>query len=243
MVMDQDNVFLTQRDLPRMALIRPRLHVLPSVPLHEQGELAVNAPGMSELRVKFSSKDEVGVKEGRIWDDSCLVVDQGQEAAEWVSRFLETPCKLVRIIHDGRTHHSSTSGEEFPVYGQDGYPILIIGQSSLNDLNVRMAESIPMYNFRPNIVVSGSPPYAEDTWKHIRIGSVEIRMVKLCQRCPIPTTNQQTGERGEDPWQEEPLRTLMTYRQVPGGGGIFGVNCINDNAGLINLGETVEIFS
>lgn len=242
-VMDRDNVFLSQRDVPRMALIRPRLQALPQVPLYEAGELIVTAPDMPELQIRFSPKNTIGIEEGRVWDDSCLIVDQGREAAEWFSIFLKTPCKLVRIIDDGRTHRSSAAGEEFPVYAQDGYPVLIIGQSSLDGFNSRVERSVPMNRFRPNIVVSGVPPHAEDLWKHIRIGRVEMRMVKLCQRCSIPTTDQETGERGENPWDEEPLHTLLTYRQVPGGGVAFGVNCVNDTVGWINLDDSVEIFA
>ncbi len=241
-VMDTDNVFLSQRDFPRMAMIRPHLEVLPQVPLYEVGKLVMNAPRMPELRILFSPKDQIAVQEGRVWDDSCMVVDQGEKASTWFSEFLETPCKLVRIADDGRVHHSSTTGESFPVYGQDGYPILIIGQASLDDLNSRMVAPIPMNRFRPNIVVSGVPAYAEDSWKRIRIGRVEIRMVKLCQRCPIPTTNQETGEQPENPWDTDPLCTLLTYRQVSGGGVIFGVNAINDNGDWVNLGDTVEIL-
>lgn len=245
-VMDPGNVFLSQRDVPRMALIRPRLSSLPGVPSYQGGEIVIAAPGIHDLRHQFSLRDHTVLRRerARIHEDVCIVVDQGQEAAEWFSGFLETRCKLVRVIDDGRTHRSSISGEEFPVYGQDGYPILIIGQSSLDDLNSRVdGEKIPMRNFRPNIVVSGVPAYAEDTWKHIRIGRVEIRVVKSCQRCPIPTTNQETGKQPENPWEAEPLHTLLTYRSVEGGGVIFGVNCVPENKGWINLGDTVEIFT
>ncbi len=244
MIVGPDNRFLSQRDLPRMALIRPRIEVIPGTPLYEAGELVVNAPGMSELRVLFSPKDEVGVHDATVWDDSCLVIGQGNQASAWFSGFLKTPCELVRIVEDGRVHHLSALNKAFPVNFQDSCPILIISAASLADLNDRLEKPISMDRFRPNIVVSGIAPYKEDKWlgRIVRIGRVEMRGVKLCQRCPTTTVDQRTGACGENPWDEEPLRTLLTYRQV-GGGVIFGINCVHDNTDFINLGDSVEIFS
>jgi uncharacterized protein YcbX len=115
----------------------------------------------------------------------------------------------------------------------DGFPFLLISEESLADLNGRLAVPLPMNRFRPNLVVAGCEPYAEDGWKEIRIGDVKLRVVKPCERCLVTTTDQATGERGK-----EPLRTLATYRKV-GNDVMFGQNVVHENTGELRVGDAV----
>ena len=118
----------------------------------------------------------------------------------------------------------------------DGFPFLIISQASLDDLNSRLDSPVEMNRFRPNIVVSGSKPFEEDTWKEIQIGECRFQIVKPCARCEITTINQQTAERGK-----EPLRTLATYRR-DGNKVLFGQNMVALNTGKISVGDAVKIL-
>ena len=117
----------------------------------------------------------------------------------------------------------------------DGYPLLLVSEASLNDLNARLDTPLPMNRFRPNLVVTGCGPHAEDGWQQVQINTVTFDVVKPCERCTVTTTDQATGERGV-----EPLRTLATYRRV-GTKVYFGQNIIHRTAGTLAVGEPVEV--
>ncbi|HLA08158.1 MAG TPA: MOSC domain-containing protein, partial [Anaerolineales bacterium] len=119
----------------------------------------------------------------------------------------------------------------------DAYPILLISEESLGDLNSRLENPVPMNRFRPNLVVKGCDPYAEDGWNQIRIGDVLVVIVKPCARCEVTTIDKETLERNK-----EPLKTLGKYRKHKLG-AIFGQNVIPLNSGRIRLGMNVEILS
>jgi uncharacterized protein YcbX len=118
----------------------------------------------------------------------------------------------------------------------DGFPLLLISQASLNDLNSRLAEPLPMLRFRPNLVVEGCAPYAEDGWRHIRIGDLTLRVVKPCSRCKITTVDPYTAETGS-----EPLQTLAGYRRR-GNQVYLGQNLVHDGPGELALGMPVELL-
>jgi len=163
-----------------------------------------------------------------------VVVDGG--AGEWFTRLLGVRSQLVYMPDDvvrpvDPTYGVSTDRVSFA----DGFPFLLISQESLDDLNRRLAVPLPMNRFRPNLVVSGCAPFAEDGWPGFAAGGVEFRVVKPCARCVITTTDQATGERGR-----EPLRTLATYRNV-GGKVMFGQNVIHRGTGSLELGNRVEL--
>lgn len=225
MVVDPEGNFLTQRQLARMALIVPRL---------DGDRLSVQAPGTSELTVRCGN--EGPRLEAQVWGDRCLAVDQGGAAAEWFSAFLEKPCRLVRMAdsHVRRTKRARRPGDQ--VSFADAYPLLLISEASLEDLNARLPAPLPMNRFRPNIVVSGCKPYAEDGWRTIRAGAVGLDVVKPCVRCVITTTDQQTAARGV-----EPLRTLATYRRTADGGVMFGQNLLHHGPGALRVGDPVEV--
>jgi uncharacterized protein YcbX len=229
MLVDPEGRFLTQREFPRMALIAPRL----------DGEtLTVEAPGMSPLTVVAT--DDGPRAKVVVWRDRCTAIDQGDAAAAWFGAFLGAPCRLARMADDfvrrvdGRYARRPDDQTGFA----DGYPFLLISEASLDDLNGRLASPLPMNRFRPNIVVTGCPPFAEDRWKRIQLGPVVFDLVKPCARCVITTTDQTTAERGK-----EPLRTLATYRRRRDGKVLFGQNLLHEGEGVIRAGDAVEILS
>src|SRR3989344_3002977 len=247
-LVEPDGLFMSQRDFPRMALIRPHLGRLEALGrLQHSGILVVRAPSMPDLSVAFfhHQSDLNMPRTVRIHEDDGWGCDMGLEAAEWFGAFLANPCALVRMVHHARLHHSSVLDESFEVRGRDGYPVHILGAPSCDDLNHRASAYTPPENFRANILIGGINPYEEDTWvgRRICIGKAVMRVVKLNQRCPIPTVDQNVGELADDPWREEPLRTLLTYREAPEGGVTLGVNCELDIPGDIHRGDTVEILA
>src|SRR5262249_19187395 len=154
----------------------------------------------------------------------------------WLSDYLGQKCRLVRMADFTVRRLDERYAKDGEVGFADGYPFLLISEASLSDLNERLAEPVPMNRFRPNIVTSGSGSYAEDRWKTIRIGTLEFRVVKPCDRCVITTVNQSTGDKGI-----EPLRTLATYRKSEAG-VIFGQNLVHQGTGSIYVGDSIEIL-
>jgi len=219
--------FLTQRILPRMALLQA----------HWQGDTALKlaAPGMPELLVRVP--DDKTMRCVQVWSANPVVPDAGETAAAWLSDFLGQACRLVYLPEDDGIQVDldyARLGERTAF--SDGFPFLLIGQASLDDLARRVGRPLEMLRFRPNLVVSGAEPYAEDGWKRIRIGQLTFRVVKPCSRCVIPTLDPATGERAPD---REPLNTLLSYRKGPG--GVFlGQNLIAEGRGELEVGMPVE---
>lgn len=226
MVVDQAGVFLSQRSHPRLAL------VVPSV---RDGMLQADAPGMPRLETPLHPTASVATRV-TVWDDTCAATWVGDRAAEWFSRFLGTPCTLVHMADQVvRPADPAFAPPGTRVSFADGFPFLLISEESLADLNDRLADPLPMNRFRPNLVVAGGEPYAEDGWGRVEVGGVLLRVVKPCERCLVTTTDQATGERGK-----EPLRTLATYRKV-GSGVMFGQNVVHEDTGLLRVGDPVAI--
>jgi len=230
MVVTPEGHFLTQREHPRLALVTPA-RVAESMHL--------SAPEFDSLR--FTLRPSGPTVTVEIWrSKNVQAVDQGDEPAEWFSNWLGTPVRLVHFA-DGHVRHVNRdyaiNHDDHTAFA-DGYPILIASEESLADLNARLETPLPMNRFRPNIVVRGcEQSFAEDTWRRIRIGEVELAIVKPCARCEVTTTNQQTAVRAK-----EPLKTLATFRKQKGG-AMFGQNAIPLGAGRLEVGMTVEILS
>jgi uncharacterized protein YcbX len=222
MLVTEEGQFLTQREYPRMALIRPRL---------DGGNLRVSAPGMGDLLLSRASHDAAPTRHVQIWDDVVRAADCGEVAADWFIEALDTraPIRLVRFHHDvvRPTSVKWTNGLPSQTRFADGYPLLLIGQSSLDDLNVRLQaagrDQLPMDRFRPNLVIEGLEAFEEDYLAALSTGAAEIRPVKPCARGPIPAIDQATGVPGPDP-----LDILQTYRANPrmDGAVCMGMNCI-----------------
>jgi uncharacterized protein YcbX len=173
----------------------------------------------------------------RIWDDVVHATDLGDEAARWISSFLGADCRVVFMPDDVVRPVDPRYAQPGDRVGfADAYPFLLISQGALGELNRRLKSPLPMNRFRPNLVVDGVPPHAEDGWARIAIGGVMFEVVKPCARCVVTTTDQETGERGH-----EPLRTLATYRRT-NGKVHFGQNLIHQGGGELRVGDAVEVL-
>lgn len=228
MVVDEKGHFLTQRQLPRMSLIKPTVD-------EEKGLLRLRAPATEEFQVMLGrGGKKVPVT---VWDDDCTALDEGDEAAEWFSGFLGVRARLVQFdpgfVRQVDQKYARRTGDQ--VGFADGFSFLLITEASLADLNKRLPEALPMNRFRPNIVLSGAEPFAEDGWKKIAINGVCFDVVKPCARCTITTVNQTTGVPGA-----EPLKTLAQFRRKDGK-VLFGQNLAHHNEGKISIGDSVEI--
>lgn len=240
MVVDPEGRFLTGRQQPRMVLIR-------ATP--EDDGLRLDAPQMPTLHVPVQSADDARM-DVAIWKDRVDAVLAGAEADTWLSRFLGRPVRLVHI--DARSRRPiapdyARPGDE--VGFADGFPLLLISQASLDGLNARLEIPLPMARFRPNLVVAGCAPHAEDGWMRIRIGAIDFDAVKPCTRCVFTTVDPASGEFDAS---GEPLRTLKTYRRSPAGrspagrspaGITFGMNLIARGTGCLRVGDAVRALA
>ncbi len=227
MLVDNNGTMLTQRKHARMCLIECAL---------EEGGLLVSAPDMPQL--KISSSAHGADITATIWSDSCNSYDCGNEAAEWFSRFLKTPARLV-YFPDNEVRQvdlNYAKPGELTAFS-DGFPYLLIGQASLDDLNKRLNTPVAMKRFRPNLVISGAEPFAEDNWKQIRIGDICFNLVKPCSRCIIPSIDPDSASKSA-----EPTKTLASYR-MRDNKIFFGQNVIADGEGELKTGMNIEILS
>jgi len=231
MVVDAANGrFITQRLLAQMTQLKA---------LWQGSEhLLLSAPGMPDLLVGVPDA-QAELRAVTIWRDTLQVPDAGEAAAAWLSQLLGRACRLVQVSAE-RARQVDTGYAEVgeKVAFADGFPLLLIGQVSLDDLSARVGRPLPMLRFRPNLVVAGSTAYAEDSWKRIRIGELEFRVVKGCSRCIMTTLDPQTGERSAD---REPLSTLKTYRERDGE-VYFGQNLIACGSGRLALDMPVQVL-
>jgi uncharacterized protein len=222
--------FLTQRLLPQLTQLRAQWQDAQHLCLSTAGRmpLLVTLPGVdAELR---------GVT---VWSDSLQVPDAGDAAALWLSEWLGRACRLVQVPAErARQVDQRYAQTDDRVGFADGFPLLLIGQASLDDLSARVGRPLEMLRFRPNVVVSGSAAYAEDSWKRIRIGALEFRLVKGCSRCIMTTLDPQSGERSAD---REPLSTLKTYREREGE-VYFGQNLLHSGPGELEVGMPVQVL-
>ena len=226
MVVDENGVMLTQRKIAEMCLIQPEL---------VENGLVLKTISMDSLYVENPlANKKIIVK---VWADRCQAYDAGDEAANWLSQFLSIKCRLVYFPDDEfRQVDLNYAKQGDKTAFSDGFPLLLISQDSLDDLNNRLLVPVTMNRFRPNIVVKGCQPFAEDSWKKIRIGEMTFRIVKPCSRCVIPSINIETAEK-----EEEPIKTLVRYRKRDNK-IYFGQNVIADTNGKIEVGMPVEII-
>ena len=223
MVVDAQGMFLTQRSLPRMALIRPQL---------KSDEMVLRAPGMLALHVAIDAVEAPATV--TVWRDTVPAWDMGPVAAQWFSDFLGQPCRLVRFDPEHRRLSSLewTGGVEVPNQFADGFPLLVTSEASLQDLNARLAAeghpAVGMERFRPNVVLAGVDAHDEDRVDLIHVegdGTTDIHLqpVKPCARCPIPDIDPATGE--SHPSVGDTLRTYRQDKRLDGA-ITFGMNAI-----------------
>ena len=222
--------FLTQRAEAKMSQLSALWNASGGLTLSAQGRLPI------DIALPASDAELRGVT---IWRDTLRVPDAGDAAGAWVSEFIGKPTRLVHVPLDrARTTQAGYGKDDDQVAFADGFPLLLIGQASLEDLSNKVGRPLEMLRFRPNLVIEGSEAYAEDSWKRVRIGDVEFRVVKSCSRCILTTIDPQTGERSED---REPLASLQKYRAQEDG-AMFGQNLVNDGNGRLEVGMPVTIL-
>lgn len=234
MLVDEKGMFFTQREFPKMATMKVSL---------ENEKLKVICESESvEIPFEPNSDERINVT---VWGSRCKAVSYDETINGWFSDILQTNCKLVVMPEDSRRKVNpfyAVRKFEDVVSFADGYPVLLIGEGSLNDLNNRLFDPIPMNRFRPNLVVKDSEAFAEDKWKKIKVGEVIFHLVKPCARCVMTTIDQQTGILDG----KEPLKTLSTYRLVKSKGESkinFGQNLIAENFGkTVKIGDKIEIL-
>lgn len=225
MITDQFGQFITQRNYPELA------HVGITV---EAGVVSIEVPGQEGHYTLTASTEERNVM---VWDD--WVTAQRAEAgpADALSNFIGIGVDMVFMPERTfRTVDRVWVKQRRRVGFADGYPFLVVNQASLDELNTRLEHKVDIRRFRPNIVVTGAEPWAEDHWRTLVIGSVRFSLVKPCSRCVMTTVDPDKGTKASD---QQPLRTLGSYRRQPGG-VIFGMNAIHDGDGPIYVGDSVS---
>jgi uncharacterized protein len=226
MLVDEAGRFMSQRRYPRMALVRVRI---------EPDHLIVDAPDMPPLEVPLQPPDRK-LRLAQVWNDLVEVSTVGDEADSWFGEFLGVRCNLVYLPDESiRPVDPAYGGTEDRVGLADGFPFLLVSEASLDDLNARLEHPLPVNRFRPNLVVGGCEPFAEDGWRLIRIGEITLRVVKPCARCTITTVDQRTAATSK-----EPLRTLARFRRA-GNKVLFGQNLAHDHTGTLRTGDPVEV--
>jgi uncharacterized protein YcbX len=199
--------------------------------------LLLSAPGKSQLTIRVAEAGDAEPIEVSIWNDRCAARVADADANRWLSEFLDRECRLVYLPAESRRPVDPNYAARGDQVGfADGFPLLLISEASLEDLNRRLAVPVPMVRFRPNLVVRGGERYQEDRWRRIRIGEIEFRVAKPCSRCSIPTIDPLTAVRSA-----EPLRTLMQFRRR-GNHVFFGQNLLHDRLGILCEGMPVEVL-
>jgi uncharacterized protein YcbX len=237
MVVDAAGEFVSQRELPRMALVKVQL---------KHHEVVLRAPGMLALHLSIDAV-EAPVRV-RVWNDEVAAYDMGDVAAQWFTDFLGTKLRLVRFDPEQRrlSDFKWTGGLEAPNQFADAYPVLVASQASLDGLNERLVRAgqapVGMERFRPNIVIDGVDAHDEDRVDLLRIGAdpqAVLKLVKPCARCPIPDVDPQTGERGT-----VVTDALLAYRQDArlGGAVSFAMNAIvlEGEDAVLRVGQPVD---
>lgn len=234
MLTDPEGMAVTQRENPPLALVKPSFKV---------ECLALNAPEMPELLVPLHYNLS-RVRQVEVWGDVCKAWDEGDPVAEWFSDYLRLDVRLVRMADDFVRRVDERYAPQPAQTGfSDGYPLLIVSEASLDELNQKLAErgkeTIPMRRFRPNLVISGADSFAEDTWKTVQIGDLTIDVVKPCARCVMTTVDPDTGT---IPDTAEPLATLNTFRKQ-NGKVMFAQNAIHRTPGTLFVGDQLTVVA
>jgi uncharacterized protein YcbX len=199
MIVDPAGRFLTQRDEPRLALLKVAI---------AGDQLRLSNPAGPGPSLALDHEGEV--REVIVWRSQCAAFDAGEEVAQFLGDWLGRPLRLVRF--DARrprlSNHDWTGGRDVPNQFSDGYPVLVLSQASIDDLAARVGKPLPVERFRPNLLLGGVAPYAEDAGDTLVAGSARFALTKACTRCAITTVDHARGERDG----EEPLSTLKSYR-------------------------------
>jgi len=251
---EEEYRFVTQRQFPKMSLISPQIvtrensvYLILSAPSMQDIEILVDKEGKNQKQVEKSTLSVV------VWKNSCRGIDEGTKVSAWLSSYLGTDVKLVRIPfdHDRKIPEESAFGGPQNLVGYaDGFPFLLASEESLDCLNLHLrkngSKALPITRFRPNVIIKaeegGGEPFMEDSWLRIKIGEISFRLVKKCVRCKLTTVDPDKGEFAGD----EPLRTLSTFRKglLEGKDEVcFGQNmCADQSIGFISVGMQIHII-
>lgn len=227
MLIDKNNNFITQRTHSKLALIDTKIN---------NEKLVIYADGFSEITIDLEPKNGNKIA-SKVWDDTCETISFSKDANEWFSEYLQAKCCLVympnttkRIVD--QNYNTTNAITSFT----DGFPILIATNASLDFLNQKLEHKIEMQRFRPNLVISGSKPFEEDSWKLIKVGNVLFQILKPCTRCVVTTIDPKTAQKNA-----EPLHTLSTFRKFDNKIK-FAQNAIHlSHTGFLNQNATIEI--
>lgn len=225
MVVEPDGRFLTQREHAPMALVRARV---------EGDALHLEAPGAPPLVVPLEVDGPA--REVTVWADRCEATDAGERAARWLSDALGRRARLVRMPASTRRAVDARYASDGEIVSfADAFPFLLVGQGSLDALNARLEAPVDARRFRPNLIVEGAAPFAEDGWRELAIGAVRLHVRKACSRCPIVNVDPDRGARGS-----EPLATLATFRTADHR-VLFGQNLVHQGRGSLREGDPVRL--
>ncbi|MFD8942910.1 MOSC N-terminal beta barrel domain-containing protein [Streptomyces californicus] len=261
MVVGVDGVYRSQRRDPRLALIRPTvsadgrtLTLAPATAAGPSGEAQAGARGEAYGEVRVAVTTTAPRRDVDLFGTAYQGIDQGDEAAAWLSDFLGAPSRLVRVPpeHDRKTDGMTPGTSGYA----DSSAVHLLTRASFALLGTRLAEQgaehLPLDRFRPNIVVDSTPgeagaentaedwaaePHAEDRIRRATVGSAELGYTKLAGRCAVTLVDQEAGARGGP----EPLRTLATYRRASSGSVVFGVKFSVTRPGTLSVGDEVAV--
>lgn len=228
MLIDETGKFMSQRTLPQMALLKVEIEA-------ESLKVYHASSTSNSIQIPFETNGEE-ISAVTVWDDAMPATLVDSKIDEWFTKALGVNVRLVKMPRS--THRKvdpkyAVNGES--VSFADGMPYLLIGQKSLEDLNSKLDEGVPMNRFRPNIVVTGGEAFDEDSWGKIQIGEVDFQVVKPCARCVMVTVDQTTGHKAA-----EPLKTLAKFRKE-GNKILFGQNMVALSIGLIKVGDEIKM--
>jgi uncharacterized protein YcbX len=230
MLVDDNNSFITQRRHSKMALFRTAIEG-ENLFVHHIDNID------EELSVPLVPEPSADIAMVHIWDDCCEAQFVSDEADKWFSTKLDMSCRLVYMPESTLREVDTDYAINRDITSfTDGFQVLLIGESSLGDLNSRLEKPVPMNRFRPNIVMQGGVPFEEDTMEEFSINGIDFCGVKLCSRCMVPTIDQETGLSGR-----EPSTTLATYRSY-NNKLFFGQNVLCRGNGMVKIGDEISIM-
>jgi uncharacterized protein len=228
MLVDPELNFLSQRQLPAMALIKTQI---------SEQQLIVSAPQQADLHLPLTISGHEPRLSVTVWHDRCEAIAISDHADAWFSNVLQRPCRLVRHAPDDirRVDPDYALPQDQTAFS-DGFPLLLLGEQSLTALSQAVGQDLNMLRFRPNLVVDDCAAYAEDYWRRIQIGDIQLRLPKPCSRCSVPAIDPLNAQIGK-----EPLTTLNRMRRA-NGKVYFGQNALHDQTGRLQVGDTLTVL-
>ncbi len=226
MLVDPQHNFISQRSIPHMATLKTKIH----------GDTLIVSNGANHINLDLNTTPQSNINV-TVWRDTVSAYVENEHINQWFSQQLDTPCQLVklankqkRLVDPAYAHNKESVGFA------DAFPLLVVSQSNIDLLNSKLEHPAEMNRFRPNIVIDGLPAHAEDKLHSIIINDIEIKLVKPCDRCTVPSVNQKTGIKRPDI-----LRTLRSYRQF-NKRIYFGMNGLHQNQGTIKINQVVHVI-